>query len=148
MPTLMTCPAPADLSAGRDSPRPLRWTREEYYQLAESGFFRDRRVMLIDGEIVLMSPQNEPHVAAIKLAEQAIEAGFGAGFFVRVQAPLDLGEASDPEPGVAVIPGSPRTNRSRPTTALLVVEEADTSLAYDSGVKANPTRRGALPTTG
>jgi Uma2 family endonuclease len=38
-------------------PRPIRWTRDEYYRLCEDGFFQDRRVQLIGGEIVEMPAQ-------------------------------------------------------------------------------------------
>lgn len=127
-----------------DAPRPLRWTREEYYRLADAGFFRDRRVMLIEGEILAMSPQNEPHARGITLTDWALAAAFGPGFWVRNQCPLDLGLTSDPEPDLAVVPGSPRTNTARPTTALLVVEVADTSLAYDTGAKANLYAAGGI----
>ena len=133
----MTRPAPPEPLSGPDAPHPLRWTREEFYRLAEAGFFRSRRVMLIEGEVVCMSPQNEPHARAISMATHAIEDAFGRGVYARVQMPLDLLPASDPEPDVAIVTGSPRTNISRPKTALLVVEVADSSLAFDTGDKGS-----------
>lgn len=116
-------------------PRPFRFTREQYYRMGELGFFDRRHVELIRGEIVLMSPVKEPHVASVSLTTDVLKAAFGAGYYVRVQAPLNLG-ATDPEPDVAVVPGRPRDYAAPPTTALLVVEVSDTSLHYDTTTKA------------
>jgi Uma2 family endonuclease len=90
---------------------------------------------LIRGEIVLMSPISEPHVAGVSLTTDAIKAAFGPGFYVRVQAPINLGD-SDPEPDVAVVTGGPRETLVTPTSALLIVEVSDTSRDYDTTTKA------------
>ena len=46
--------------------------------------------------------------------------------------PLALGRASEPEPDIAVVRGSPRDFMdAHPTAALLVVEVADSSAAFD-----------------
>src|SRR5262249_8990442 len=90
----------------------------------------------IEGEILVMSPQGGPHVVALGLAEAALDAAFGTGFWARTRVPLLLGLATDPEPDVAVVPGGPRDYLDHPTTALLVVEVSDTTLAYDRGDKA------------
>jgi Uma2 family endonuclease len=116
-------------------PRPFRFSREQYYRLGELGVFDGRRVELVRGEIVLMSPINEPHMAGVTLTTDALKTAFGPGHYVRVQGPLNLGTI-DPEPDVAVVPGSPRDYAVTPTTALLVVEVADTSFHYDTTTKA------------
>ena len=38
-----------------------KWTIEEYHQMIEKGIFDNRRVELLKGEIVEMSPEGEPH---------------------------------------------------------------------------------------
>jgi Uma2 family endonuclease len=116
-------------------PRPFRFSREQYYRLGELGIFDGRRVELIRGEIAVMSPINEPHVTGVSLTTDAIRAAFGPGYYIRVQAPLNLGTI-DPEPDVAVVPGGPRDYTAPPTTALLVVEVSDTTLYYDTTTKA------------
>jgi Uma2 family endonuclease len=120
-------------------PTTRRWTRAEYYHLAELGWFRNQRVELIEGEIIQMPPQKNFHAVAIGLAEQALEGAFGPGHWVRTQLPLHLRPRSAPEPYVAVVPGSPRdyATRDHPTTALLIVEVSDTTLAYDRSRKAS-----------
>ncbi len=82
-----------------------------------------------------MSPMREPHACAIALTADALRDGFGQGFYLRTQVPLNL-DPDEPEPDVAVVPGSPRDYADTPTHALLVVEIADSSLAYDTTVKA------------
>ncbi|HVT82103.1 MAG TPA: Uma2 family endonuclease [Phycisphaerae bacterium] len=121
-----------------EMPQPHRFTREEYYRLNDLGFFEGRRVELIEGEIVEMAPQKEPHVLGVSLTCRALEKAFGEHFWVRCQAPLSLGQISDPEPDLAVVPGQPRdyAGKGHPSTALLVVEVADATLRYDRTLKA------------
>lgn len=124
-----------------------RWTRDEYYRMAETGILRpDDRVELIDGEILRMSPQRSAHAVAVRLAQEALRAAFGPGFDVRPQLPLTLGEATEPEPDLAVVAGSPRDYRdAHPSDALLVVEIAESSLAYDRGTKSRIYARAGIP---
>ncbi len=116
-----------------------RYTRDEYYLMAETGVLGpEERVELIGGEIVPMAPQGPDHAAVGDHLRDVVAEAFGAGYLVRVQRPLALGQASDPEPDIAVVPGSWRDYvRAHPTTALLVVEVSRTSLALDRGVKAS-----------
>ena len=115
------------------------WQRDEYYKMAAAGLFAsDERVELIAGEIIAMTPQDSRHATAVRLVEDALRSVFGAGYDVRSQLPLDLGLHSQPEPDLAVVSGSPRDYRdTHPTTALLLVEVAGTSLAYDRREKAS-----------
>ena len=134
----MVLPSPPEPPAGPDAPHPLRWTREEFYRLAEAGFFHGRRVMLIEGKVIVMSPMRDPHARAIVFALQALPPVLGGDFTYRPQMPLHLGQSSEPEPDLAVIAGSPRSQPpGHPTTAALVVEVADSSLAFDTGDKCS-----------
>jgi Uma2 family endonuclease len=95
-------------------------------------------VELLDGEIIEMSPEKSRHATAVDLALEALRAAFATGHTVRVQHPLALGEASEPEPDLAVVAGSPRDYAAgHPASALLVVEVADSSLEYDRKRKAH-----------
>jgi len=128
-----------------EGPKPLRWTRDEYYRLAEAGFFANRRVMLIEGEVYVMCPQNDPHVQGIIFSREALEVVFGNQFTYRSQMPMDLKQSSDPEPDIAILAGTPRSQpRGHPSSALLVVEVADTSLWYDTGDKASLYAAGGI----
>src|SRR5919198_1146345 len=120
------------------APRLRLWTREEYLKMVEAGVFKPgERVELIEGRNVAMSPQNSPHFTAVSLVEEALRTLFGAGYVVRVQGPLDLSPTSQPEPDIAVVRGTIRDYAgAHPTTALLVVEVSDSTLAFDRGEKA------------
>ncbi len=98
------------------------------------GWFQGQRVALIDGEVVEMPAQRDYHGAAITLTMDALRLAFGQGFWVRNQMSLDLSPRSVPDPDLAVVPGSPRgitAATATPTSALLIVEVAETTLAYD-----------------
>jgi Uma2 family endonuclease len=119
-------------------PVPRRFTREEYYQMNDLGWFIGQRVQLIGGEIIVMPAFNPPHPAATKLAEKTLEAAFGPGFHARVQAPLTLPDDSEPEPDVAIVPGQVRDYlNSHPTIAPLVVEVSDKTLRLDRNTKGS-----------
>ena len=77
-------------------PGPRYWTREEYYRLADLGFFRGQRAERIGGQIMVPGPQTFAHSATIDKAAEALRGAFGSGFWVRMQLPLELGQSSDP----------------------------------------------------
>ena len=109
-----------------------------YDRLTELGWFDDQRVELIEGKVIRMPAQAEPHVAAIGRAVRVVLPIFGQGFYVRVQAPLVQGRYSKPEPDLAVVRGSEAEYLAHgtPTTALLVIEVSEATLDQDRGRKA------------
>jgi Uma2 family endonuclease len=129
------------------APQVRRWTREEYNKMARAGVFApDERVELIEGEIVAMAAQRSPQATTVCLAQDALRAAFGPGFYVRTQFPLSLGPDSEPEPDLAVVPGNPRDYaEAHPTMALLAVEVSDETLAFDRGRKARLYARAGIP---
>lgn len=123
-------------TAQLEEPKAIAWTRDEFYRLVETGIFGDRRVELIDGEIIQMAAQKNFHLASVTLTADAVGAAFGAGYWPRIQGTLDLSPVFVPDPDVAVIKGSPRGCAAQnPTSALLIVEVSDTTLNYDRNVK-------------
>ena len=115
-----------------------RFKRVEYGRLAECGFFHPtERLELIDGLLLVREPQGSPHATGVTLALQALQAAFGAGWIVRPQLPIALDDDSEPEPDLVVVPGHARDfSRAHPSSVALIVEVADTSLAFDRGDKA------------
>jgi Uma2 family endonuclease len=134
--TAMAPPIPKPLVPPASPPIRKRWTVAEFHRLWEDGWFEGCKPMLVGGEIYLMPIPGPAHSKVVGLADYALKAVFAAGFYVRVQIPLVLGQRSDPVPDIAVVTGSPRDYDVHPTTALLVVEVSDTSLAIDTGEKA------------
>jgi Uma2 family endonuclease len=119
------------------NPRPYRWTREEYLQMIDLGWFADKRVELIRGEVIEMPSQYDLHLAAIIKGLDALRLAFGSGYTVRPQGSLDLSPHGIPDPDLAVTAGSlAGVARTIAKSALLVVEVSDSSLAYDRNHKA------------
>ncbi len=126
-------------------PQPLRWTTEEFQRMGDSGVFEGRHVELIEGVIVGLMTMGPPHVVGVMKAARQAERAFGDGFVVRSQMPLNVSGTTDPEPDIAVVPGEIEDYvRQHPTTALLVVEVSDTTLAYDRGKKASLYARAGI----
>ncbi|MFN3422762.1 MAG: Uma2 family endonuclease [Armatimonadota bacterium] len=115
-----------------------KFSKAEYYKMAEMGFFDGQRVELIDGEVILMSPQEAGHATAVGLIADTLQTVFREGFVIRLQQPLDLGEAYEPEPDIAVVSGQRRDYATaHPKTAVLIVEVALSSVDYDRNVKGS-----------
>jgi Uma2 family endonuclease len=134
MPQTLVVENPEMLERGADTsesagPTERRWTRDEYYRLASQGYFDGQRVELIEGRIIRMSAQGLPDTQCVGLLQEYLSGVFKTGHWVRVQMPFRAADGSDPEPDLSVVQGSIRTPRTtHPTTALLIVEVADTSL--------------------
>jgi len=113
--------------------RPRRFKRVEYEQLIDTGFFAPGDpVELLDGQLFVAEPQGSRHFAAIQATEEALRAAFGPGWQVRGQGPLAVDEESEPEPDVAVVPGTFRDYvGGHPSRPALVVEVSESSLALD-----------------
>jgi Uma2 family endonuclease len=120
--------------------RPYRWTLDDYEQLIALGLLEGKHVELIQGEILGMASMGEPHALAIVQLNYSLLPRFnpGTGFHLRIQMPLALPAlTSEPEPDIAVVKLDTPTNEAgRPTSASLIIEVAESSLAYDRDRKA------------
>lgn len=122
-----------------DRVRTHRWSRTEYDRSIDTGVFQpEDRFELIGGTLVVREPHRASHATAIELALDALREAFGPGWRIRVQLPVALDDESEPEPDVAVAPGSARTYlSSHPARPVLIVEVADTSLTFDREEKGS-----------
>ena len=113
-----------------------KWTQKEYYQMAELGFFQGKKVELIEGEIIEISPMKSAHATAVRLVVEILREIFAKGYVVDSQLPMSFGKADEPEPDIAVVEGAVRDfSSSHPKTAELLVEVSDSTLSYDRTVK-------------
>jgi Uma2 family endonuclease len=119
--------------------RNRHWTRQEYDELIKSGFFdEDEPIELLGGQLIVAEPKGSPHSTAVALAAEALRGAFGPGWLVRVQDPVALDAESEPEPDVAVVPGRARDYlAAHPARPALLVEVAESSLAFDRGHKGS-----------
>ena len=115
------------------------WTRHEYDRLGELGVLHeDEPVELVGGHLIVAEPKGSLHATAVRLTADALRTAFGPGWIVLVQDPVALDDDSEPEPDVAVVPGGPRDYRAaHPARPALVVEVAESSLAFDRRVKGS-----------
>lgn len=111
--------------------------------MVSHGLFEGQRIELLDGELVEIAPQNAAHAVAIRKLTRVLTRLLAERADVVVQVPLALGEHSEPEPDVAVI--APDAPEEHPTTALLVIEVAGSSLHYDRGEKLRAYARAGIP---
>ena len=105
----------------------------------------DDRVELLDGVLVELSPQSDPHMYAIRrLNALALPAVAAAGMELSPQCPLGVrSPISQPEPDLAVIPSVPRGEHA--SRALLVVEISKSSRQLDLGRKAELYAEADIP---
>lgn len=144
--TLLTPPAPTVKSPVL--PPPHRVTLEEYMRMAEAGVFGEgTNVELVEGEILEMSPQGDRHTWTISLWTRVLVGAVGEANSVFVQSTLPLGPRFAPQPDLAIIEGREDENfrTGKPLNVLLVVEVAETSVVYDTGVKAALYARHGVP---
>lgn len=121
------------------------WKRSEYERLVDLGLFHGKPVELIGGQLLVAEPQGSYHVTGIGVADDVLRAVLPPGWHIRVQAPVALDDESEPEPDLAIVSGSPRTYReAHPARPALVVEVADSSLAFDRREKGSLYARAAI----
>ncbi len=115
------------------------FTAAEYHEMLASGVLKeDDRLELIEGEIVEMSPIGPKHAARVDRLNSLFTRKLGERVIVRVQSPIALGKASEPQPDLALL--RPRADgyeaaHPKPKDVLLVIEVADTTVDYDRDVK-------------
>ena len=124
--------------AMRPAPMTGRFTTERYLALAEAGVLGpDDRVELLEGVVVSMAPHNVRHANGVRWASEALYRAVADRAVVQVQLTFVAGRRSAPEPDVAVLPGRKEDYlAAHPTSALLVVEVADSSLGQDRITKS------------
>jgi len=113
-------------------PRTKRWSKADFYRLGDLGFFRDQKAELLEGVIMVASPQIPPHFTVLNRAADRLALVFSTGFHVRRQGPVDLGPHSEPEPDVAVVAGSWEDfAQAHPTIVALILEVSDSTFRSD-----------------
>jgi Uma2 family endonuclease len=122
-----------------------RWRRAEYERLVELGLFHGDPVELIGGQLLVAEPQGSCHATAVGAADDALRAVLPPGWIVRAQMPVALDEESEPEPDLAVVPGTRGEYRgAHPARPALALEVADSSLAFDREQKGSLYARAGI----
>ena len=132
-----------------EAPFTLRqWTVKEYQKLGEMGFFHpEERVELISGNIIRMSAKGTAHTSATRRTATLLRAILENLAAVYTQDPIALDDNSEPEPDIAVVRIDPldyATHHPTPSEVYLIIEVADSSLAYDREIKAKIYARSGI----
>ncbi len=134
-----------------DEPRFVRHrlSVDDYHCMAKSGVLAPgARVELIEGEVIDMAPMGTQHRAAVMRLSQLLHEAVGHAALVSTQLPLRLGDMGEPEPDLALLrPRDDYYAAALPTghDSFLVIEVADTTLAYDVRIKAPMYARHGVP---
>jgi Uma2 family endonuclease len=129
-----------------DEAKTRRFSRVEYAKLIDLGIFQSGEALeLLGGEIIIAEPQTAPHYTAIQKSAKTLETVFGPGWDVRTQGPIGLDDESEPEPDVAVVPGTLEDySRAHPSRPALMIEVAESSLQVDRQHKGSLYARAGL----
>ncbi|MGH9068171.1 MAG: Uma2 family endonuclease [Acidimicrobiales bacterium] len=130
---------------------PVRYafTVDEWHRMGEAGLFgEDARVELMDGEVVQMSPIGSRHFDCVNRLNRLLVLAVGERAVVSVQNPVRLGNYSEPQPDLALIrPRDYSAEIAQPEDVLLLIEVADTTLAWDRDRKGPLYGRSGIPLT-
>lgn len=133
------------------TPPLYRFTVEKYHRMIEAGILGDDdRVELIAGEVVRMAAMGSKHAGCIQRLTRLLPTRLGEREHLRVQLPVTVPDYDEPEPDLAVVRARPDDydqGHPTPSDALLLIEVADTSLAYDRGMKLPTYARAGFPET-
>jgi Uma2 family endonuclease len=121
-------------------PTRLLFNVDEYEALGTIGFFGDdRRLELIDGEILEMTPIGHVHANCVRRLNALFTSRLADRAVIDVQGPVRLGSLSEPQPDLILLePPLSRYDHRHAMAAdvLLIVEVSDTTLRFDRRVKA------------
>jgi Uma2 family endonuclease len=142
----------ASAANGRSTvvPAEILWrlSVDQYHEMIRVGILTENDpVELVEGLLVRKMPKKPPHSIATQLTRDALEHHLPTGWFLNDQEPITT-EYSEPEPDGSVVRGERRQYLDRHPGAqelALVVEVADTTLAYDRTTKKQLYARVGIP---
>lgn len=121
------------------TPRRQKLSAEQFERMGETGILGpEARVELLAGEMIEMPPIGSRHAGGVLFLGRHFSRTVGDAAFVSTQSPLWLADDSLPQPDLMLLrPRADyyRTAHPRPPDVLLLVEVADTTLAFDRETK-------------
>lgn len=114
---------------------PVRWSVDDYHQMVRAGILRDRRVELLEGNIVEMSPVEPIHDDLGDELAAYLRAKLGARAKIRECKAVTL-PTSEPQPDIAVVENRRYgDHHPYPENIYLLIEIAKSRPARDLEVK-------------
>ncbi len=125
------------------------FTVDEYHRIADVGILPETaRFELVRGEIIEMTIPGAAHSGRVNRLNRLFTSRLRESVIVSVQNPVRIDDHSEPVPDLALL--EPRDDfyaEAHPSAGevLLVVEVSDTTIRYDSSVKAELYAGAGLP---
>jgi Uma2 family endonuclease len=125
------------------------FTVVDYHRMVDCGILREGDpVELLEGQVVVMMSIGIRHAACVDRLTQILILALRGEATVRVQGPIVLDDGAEPEPDIAIFKQAgpwPFPGHPRPEAVFLVIEVADSSLAYDRDIKIPLYAKAGIP---
>lgn len=131
------------------TPTTAKWILEDYHRMIAAGILDGRHVELLNGEIVEMVPEGEPHAYLSDEAGEYLVYLLGNQAKVRQGKPITLPQSnSEPEPDIAVVQRLGRAYRDHhpyPENIFWLIEYSNSSLNKDLEIKSKIYAAAGIP---
>jgi len=125
-----------------------KFTIDNYQQLIKIGFFPvGERIELIKGEIIEMAAKGIAHETCLRKLLKQLFSLVGEQAIIQCQSPILIPPDSQPEPDFALLKNRDdcySSNHPQVEDILLVIEVADSSIAYDQQIKLDLYARAGI----
>lgn len=111
-----------------------KWNVDRYHQAIDAGVFDDQPVELLRGEIIVRTPEREPHAYYSTETADYLRGLLGEQAKIREAKPITLPNDSEPEPDLAIVKPLGKTyleHHPYPEDIFWVIEFAQTTLTKD-----------------
>ena len=115
-----------------------KWSLQDYHQMIDTGLLNDRKVELLSGEIIEMSPESVPHSFYCRETGEYLRQLLGDRAKISEAHPISLPNNSEPEPDIAIVKMPAVLYRDRhPQVADIfwLIEVSNSTLIKDLGMK-------------
>lgn len=126
-----------------------KWTLEHYHRMIDVGLLADRRVELLNGDIVERAPEGEPHAYFSHEAGKYLGKRLGERADIRQAKPITIPTSeSEPEPDLAIVQPLGRDylhHHPWPENIFWLIEFSQTSWVKDTEVKRKTYAAANIP---
>lgn len=123
-------------------------TVDEYHRMLDAGILIEGEpIELLEGYLVNKMPRNPPHDVTLQRLDKRLHRLALSGWEIRIQLAVTFTE-SEPEPDGAIVRGDDFTFATRhpgPQDFGIIIEVADSTLAFDRNEKGRIYARAGIP---
>jgi Uma2 family endonuclease len=115
-----------------------KWSLQDYHQMIDTGLLDDRKVELLRGEIIEMSPEGVPHSFSCRETGEYLRQLLVNRARISEAHPITLPNNSEPEPDIAILrlPAALYRNRHpQPEDIFWLIEVSNATLVKDLTIK-------------